>query len=181
MITSSFLYGSLTSFLYGSFYSLRFPCGSANKESACNAGDLGSIPGLGRYPGQGKGYPQSFWPGEFHGLSSSWDRKELDTTEQLSLFSLYSCHVFLISSASVRSIPFVSFIVPIFAWNVPLVSLIFFKWSLVFPILLFSSISLQFLLRKAFSSLPAVLWNSPFRWVYLSLSPLPFTSFLSYL
>ena len=39
--------------------------------------------------------------------------------------SVYSCHLFLISSASVRSIPFLSFIVPIFAWNIPLVSLIF--------------------------------------------------------
>ena len=48
--------------------------------------------------------------------------------------SVYSCYLFLISSASVRSIPFLSFIVPIFAWNVPLVSLIFLKWSLVFPI-----------------------------------------------
>jgi len=36
--------------------------------------------------------------------------------------SVISCHLFLISSASVRSIPFLSFIVPIFAWNVPLVS-----------------------------------------------------------
>ena len=36
--------------------------------------------------------------------------------------SVYSCHLFLISSASVRSIPFLSFIEPIFAWNVPLVS-----------------------------------------------------------
>ena len=35
---------------------LGFPCGSAGKESACNAGDLGSIPGLGRSPGEGKGY-----------------------------------------------------------------------------------------------------------------------------
>jgi len=34
-----------------------FPCSSASKESACNAGDLGSIPGLGRSPGEGKGYP----------------------------------------------------------------------------------------------------------------------------
>ena len=34
-----------------------FPCGSAVKESACNAGDLGSIPGLGRSPGEGTGYP----------------------------------------------------------------------------------------------------------------------------
>ena len=35
---------------------LGFPCGSAAKESTCNAGDLGSIPGLGRSPGEGKGY-----------------------------------------------------------------------------------------------------------------------------
>jgi len=36
---------------------LGFPCGSASKESTCNAGDLGSIPGLGRSLGEGKGYP----------------------------------------------------------------------------------------------------------------------------
>ena len=35
---------------------LGFPCGSASKESACIVGDLGSIPGLGRSPGEGKGY-----------------------------------------------------------------------------------------------------------------------------
>ena len=52
--------------------------------------------------------------------------------------SVYSCHLFLISYASVRFLPFLSFIEPIFAWNVPLVSLIFLKRSLVFPILLFS-------------------------------------------
>ena len=57
--------------------------------------------------------------------------------------SVYSCHLFLVSFASVRSIKFLSFIKPIFAWNVPLVSLIFLKGSLVFPILLFSSISLD--------------------------------------
>ena len=68
------------------------------------------------------------------------------------------------------SIPSLSFIEPIFAWNVPLVSLIFLKRSLVFPILLFSSISLHWSLRKAFLSLLAILWNSAFRWVYLSLS-----------
>ena len=33
-----------------------FPCGSAGKEFACNAGDLGSIPGLGKSPGEGKDY-----------------------------------------------------------------------------------------------------------------------------
>ena len=36
---------------------LGFPCGSAGEESACNAEDLGSIPGLGRSPGEGKGNP----------------------------------------------------------------------------------------------------------------------------
>ena len=36
---------------------LGFPDGSAGKESTCNAGDLGSIPGLGRSPGEGEGYP----------------------------------------------------------------------------------------------------------------------------
>ena len=34
-----------------------FPGGSDNKESACNAGDPGSVPGLGRFPGKGNGYP----------------------------------------------------------------------------------------------------------------------------
>ena len=37
-----------------------FPCGSASKESTCNGGDLGSIPGLGRSPGEGKGYPLQY-------------------------------------------------------------------------------------------------------------------------
>ena len=92
--------------------------------------------------------------------------------------SVYSCHLFLTSSASVRSIPFLSFIVPIFAWNIPLVSLIFLKRSLVFPILLFSSISLHWSLRKAFLSLLVILWNSAFKWVYLSFSSLPFVYLL---
>ena len=65
---------------------LGFPCGSAGKESACNVGDLGSIPGLGRSPGEGKGYPL-----QYSGLENSMDcivhggRRELDTTEWLSL------------------------------------------------------------------------------------------------
>ena len=93
-------------------------------------------------------------------------------------FSVYSCHLFLTSSASVKSIPFLSFFVPIFTWNVPLVSLIILQISLVFPILLFSSISLHWSLRKAFLSLLAILWNSAFKWIYLSLSPLRFASLL---
>ena len=47
---------------------LGFPCGSASKESACNAGDLDSIPGLGRSPGEGKGYPL-----QYSGLENSMD------------------------------------------------------------------------------------------------------------
>ena len=39
---------------------LGFPCGSADKASACSMGDLGSIPGLGRSPGEGKGYPLQY-------------------------------------------------------------------------------------------------------------------------
>ena len=68
-----------------------FPCGSAGKETACNVGDLGSIPGLGRSPGEGKGYPL-----EYSGLENSmdynspWGRKEWDMTERLSL-SLPHC------------------------------------------------------------------------------------------
>ena len=45
-----------------------FPCGSAGKESACNVGDLGSIPGLGRRSGEGKGYPV-----QYSGLKNSMD------------------------------------------------------------------------------------------------------------
>ena len=56
----------------------------------------------------------------------------------------------------IASVPFLSFIKPIFTWNVLLVSLIFLKGSLVFPILLFSSISLCWSLRKAFLSLLAI-------------------------
>ena len=93
---------------------------------------------------------------------------------------MYSCHLSLKSCASVSSIPFLSFIVPIFAWNVPLVSVIVLTRTLVFPILLFFSFSLHWSLRKAFLSLLAILWNSAVKWVYLSFSPLllPFTSLL---
>ena len=50
--------------------SFCFPHSSVGKESGCNAGYLGSIPGLGRSPGEGKDYP-----------CSAWDYKELDMTE----------------------------------------------------------------------------------------------------
>ena len=54
----------------------------------------------------------------------------------------------------------------------------YLKTSLVFPILLFSSISLHWSLRKAFLSLLAILWNSAFRCLYLPFSPLLFISLL---
>jgi len=64
------------------------PCGSADKEFACNAGDLGSIPGLGRSPGEGKGYPLQYSGLENAMDYSPWGHKELDMTEQLSLWGL---------------------------------------------------------------------------------------------
>ena len=70
---------------------LGFPCGSAGKESACNEGDLGSIPGLGRFPWRKERLPTSvFWPREIHGLYSPWGHKESDTTERLSLTMILS-------------------------------------------------------------------------------------------
>ena len=64
---------------------LVFPGGSDGKESTCNAGDPGSIPELGRSPGEGNGNP-AFLPGEIHGQRSlagysPWGRKELDMTD----------------------------------------------------------------------------------------------------
>ena len=67
--------------------------------------------------------------------------------------SVYSCHLFLISSASVRSLPFLSLIVTILTWNVPLISPIFLKRSLVFPILLFPLFLCIILLRMPLISL----------------------------
>ena len=59
---------------------LAFSCGSTSKESTCNAGDPGSIPGLGRSPGEGKGYPLQYSGLEnsidciVHGVTKSWTR-----------------------------------------------------------------------------------------------------------
>ena len=59
---------------------MGFPGGSAGKESTCNAGDLGSVPGLGRSPGEGKGYPLQYSGLEnsmnciVHGVTKSWTR-----------------------------------------------------------------------------------------------------------
>ena len=73
-------------FLYIAYlYIQGFPDSLVGKESACNAGDLASNPGLERSPGEGKGYPL-----QYSGLENSMDCivhgvAELDTTERLSL------------------------------------------------------------------------------------------------
>ena len=66
--------------------------GSADKEFACNAGDLGSIPGLGGSPGEGNSYPL-----QYSGLKNSMDSlKESDMTEQLSLYFTLVYSVFFL-------------------------------------------------------------------------------------
>ena len=77
---------------------LDFPCGSVGKESACNTGDLGSILGLESSLEKGKAWripwrrerlpTPVFWPGELYGLYGPWGHKQLDMTEQLSLWKV---------------------------------------------------------------------------------------------
>ena len=65
---------------------LGFPCGSDGKES-CYAGDLGSVPGLGRCPGEGKAYPL-----QYSGLENSMDCTVLGITKWLSNFHFTPLH-----------------------------------------------------------------------------------------
>ena len=81
-------------YLYPRFLKLGFPGGSVGKESACDAGDTGLIPELGRYPGEGNGNPlqyscleNSMDRGAWVGYSP-WGHKESDTTERLTEFKL---------------------------------------------------------------------------------------------
>ena len=73
---------------------MGFPCGSAGKESACNAEDLGSIPGLGRSPGDGKGQPL-----QYSGLENSMDYTVAKSWTGLSHIGFY----FQLSLISVMS------------------------------------------------------------------------------
>ena len=91
-ILKSVIFSSIT--IQNITSTVGFPGGSDGKESACNAGDLGSIPGLGRSPGEVNGLTPVFWPGKFHeqrslACYSPWGCKELDTTDQLSLSCVY--------------------------------------------------------------------------------------------
>ena len=63
-------YGRISSSVVLVALLMGFSGGSAGKESACNVGDLGSIPGLGRSPGEGKGYPLPY-----SGLENPRDRE----------------------------------------------------------------------------------------------------------
>ena len=69
--------------LFGGNYG--FPCGSAGKESTCNARDLGSIPGLGGSPGEGKGHALQHSGPENSMYYTVHRDPDSDTTERLSL------------------------------------------------------------------------------------------------
>ena len=76
-----------------SFHFRGFPCGSAGKESTCNMEDLGSIPGLGRSPGEGKGYPL-----QYSGLENSVDyivHGVVKSQTRPSDFDFHFIHIFM--------------------------------------------------------------------------------------
>ena len=110
-----------------------FPGGSEGKASACNAGDLGSIPGSGRSPREGNGNPLKYsclknptdretWSTTAHGIAKSrtrlsdftfflsflvdyspWDLKESDVTERLHFLSFFSFTLYRYRHAQSRS------------------------------------------------------------------------------
>ena len=78
---------------------MGFPCGSAGKESTWNAGDLGLIPGLGRSPGEEKGYPlqysglENFMEWIVHGVTKSWTQlSDLEHGQERSWPGLWICN-----------------------------------------------------------------------------------------
>ena len=77
---------------------LCFPYGSASKESACNAGDLGLISGWEDPLEKAKATHSSILAGEFHGLYSPWGHKELDTTEQVSLHFFIYIYIYIVQN-----------------------------------------------------------------------------------
>ena len=90
--------------------------------------------------------------------------------------SVYSCYLFLIFFASVRSILFLSSIVLNFAWSLGISNFLQEISSLFHSIVFLYFFAL--ITEEGFLILPAILWNSAFKWVYLSFSPLPLTSLL---
>ena len=100
--------------IYTHMITYDFPGGSDGKESACNAGNPGSIPGSGRSPGEGNGNPLQYsclenfmgrgaWRDTVHG-----GLKESDTTERLTLSRLYTItciYVYLFKNESQQNTP----------------------------------------------------------------------------
>ena len=119
---------------------------------------------------------QSRMPGSRWMITMSWISGPLRSF--LSNSYVHSCHLFSISPTYVRSH---SIFILYWAHLSMKCSLGISNFLEEIPTLshsVVSSISSHWSLRKAFSSLLAILWNSAFRWEYLSFSPLPFTSLL---
>jgi len=91
-IESNFYISEMFSlFLHVVLHFYGFPSSTAGKESACSAGDLGSIPRLGRFPWGRERLPTpAFWPQEFHGLHSSWGRNER-LSLSIHIYNIFSC------------------------------------------------------------------------------------------
>ena len=110
-----------------SYYYRGFPSGSASKESSCNGGDLGSIPGSGRSPGEGNGNPFQYscpgnpmdrkaWRASVHGVAELG----YDSMDALRLHLMNKMHVLKASSpryytlpASVNYLPYISSYIPL--------------------------------------------------------------------
>ena len=82
-----------TLLFFSILFDFTYPGGSDSKVSVCNAGDLGSIPGLGRFPRRRKWQPTPvFLPGKSHGQRSlvgyhPWGGKQSDMTERLNFMA----------------------------------------------------------------------------------------------
>ena len=70
---------------------MGFPCGVAGKESVCNEGDLDSIPGLGKSPGEGKGYPL-----QYSGRENSMDSIVHGVTKSQTQLSDFYFHFYIL-------------------------------------------------------------------------------------
>ena len=101
-------FGRHSGFEWGLLRHIAFsPCGSVGKESACNVGDLGLMPGLGRSPGEVKGYPL-----RYSGLENSMDyivHEVAKSWTRLSDFHFFTRHI--------GSGPLHCFLLPVWPWE----------------------------------------------------------------
>ena len=88
--------------MIGVYLRTGFPGGSEGKESACNAGDLSSIPGLGIFPGEGNGYSLQYscpenpmdrgaWWATVHGVTKSWTQLKQFSTHTYTYMYIHKC------------------------------------------------------------------------------------------